>query len=335
VAAELTVFQRTATYAVPARNRPLDPETVAAVKADYRAIRQRQRAMPGGIGAALPGPAVSAMSLDDDERIRLTERAWDHGGFAFPTTFNDTMVDPRANHLLAEFVRDKIRGVVRDPETAEKLCPKHLISCKRLCLESGYYESFNRPNVRLIALGERGIERITRTAVIVDGERHELDALIMATGFDAMTGSLLAVDIVGRDGVLLNDTWASGPVTYLGLGVPGFPNLFSVSGPGSPSVLTNMVLAAEQHIDWIADCLVFLRDTGRRTVEATPEAARDWVDHVNAVANRTLYPTCNSWYLGANVPGKPRVFMPLLGFPPYEERCNAVAAADYEGFEIA
>ncbi len=335
VAAALTVFQRTATYSIPARNEPLDPDAVAEVKAVYADFRRRQRTMAGALGATISTPRIPAFSVDDEERHRLAEEGWQEGGWAFQATFVDTIVDPKANGYVADFVRAKIRDVVHDPEVAARLEPSHLISCKRLCLDSGYYETFNRPNVHLVDIADHGVDRITPDGVTANGVHHPLDALVLATGYDAMTGALNAIDITGRGHARLRDTWAAGPVTYLGLGVPDFPNLFSVSGPGSPSVLCNMVVAAEQHIDWIADCITHLLATGRHTIEATREAAMEWVGHVNQVAHRTLYPTCNSWYLGANVPGKPRVFMPLLGFPDYAARCDAVAAADYEGFTLS
>ena len=234
--------------------------------------------------------------------------------------------------MAAEFVRGKIREIVRDPEVARLLSPKQVIGCKRLCVDSGYYATFNLPNVRLVDISERGIDAVTRSAVRVNGARFELDALVFATGFDAMTGTLLKIDIRGRGGRTLRAAWEAGPRTYLGLSVAGFPNLFTISGPGSPSVLTNMIVSIEQHVNWIADCIAHLRGNGRATIEAQPRAQEAWVEHVNAVAGRTLYPQCNSWYLGANVPGKTRVFMPLLGFPDYVKRCDEVVAKGYEGF---
>jgi cation diffusion facilitator CzcD-associated flavoprotein CzcO len=245
------------------------------------------------------------------------------------------MVDPRANDLVAEFVRDKIRSIVHDPETARKLLPSQTIGCKRICLDDGYYETFNRPNVHLVDLKETPIEAVTPTGVRTSEGEVELDCLVMATGFDAMTGTLLRMAITGRDGVTIQDAWHAGPRTYLGIQVPGFPNLFTITGPGSPSVLTNMIVSIEHHVGWVADAIAHLRANGLATIEATDEAAEDWVHHVNAVADTTLYPTCNSWYLGANVPGKTRVFMPLVGYPQYVARCAEVAEAGYDGFALA
>jgi cation diffusion facilitator CzcD-associated flavoprotein CzcO len=334
VAETLTVFQRTASYTVPAHNRPMDPDEASKIKADYAGFRHRQRRMLGALGADLPGPHVPVMSLSPEDARRAAETAWQHGGFSVSTAFADTMLDPRANEFLADFVRAKIRGIVRDPETAERLSPRQLISCKRLSIDTGYYQTYNRPNVHLVDIGSNPVRRITSDGLIAGSEHYRLDALIMATGFDAMTGSLMRIDIAGAEGVTLQDQWTAGPVSYLGLAVPRFPNMFIVSGPGSPSVLINMVVSAEHHIDWIADAIAHLRGTGRRTVEAQHDAANDWVAHVNAVAGKTLFPSCNSWYLGANVPGKPRVFMPLLGFPPYAQKCARVAESGYPGFTL-
>ena len=330
----LTVFQRTATYTVPAMNGPLDAEHEARVKADYAAFRARNRLQINAFGSNMPRSKVSVHDMVPRERREALEARWRHGGLFFLGAFGDFLLDRAANDLAAEFVREKIRGIVRDPEVARLLSPRQLIGCKRLCIDTGYYETFNRPNVRLVDIGARGIEEITPAGVRVHGELHELDALVFATGFDAMTGTLLKIDIRGRGGRTLRDAWADGPRSYLGLGVAGFPNLFTITGPGSPSVLTNMVVSIEQHVDWIAGCIAHLRAARQRTIEAMPEAQETWVEHVNAVADATLYPQCNSWYVGANIPGKKRVFMPLLGFPPYAEKCNEVAARGYEGFEI-
>ncbi|MDE0009169.1 MAG: cyclohexanone monooxygenase, partial [Gammaproteobacteria bacterium] len=229
---------------------------------------------------------------------------------------------------------ERIREIVGDPKTAELLSPDNVIGCKRPCLDTNYFETYNRDNVTLVNVRDNPVERITPKGVVTDGQEYELDSLIFATGFDAMTGALLNIDVRGRGGQTLDDKWSAGPRTYLGLSTVGFPNMFMISGPGSPSVLTNMITSIEQHVVWIHDCLEYLREKRLATIEATPPAEDDWVDHVNAVADLTLYPTCNSWYLGKNIPGKPQVFMPLIGFPPYVEKCDAVAAGGYEGFEL-
>jgi cyclohexanone monooxygenase len=334
-AGELVVFQRTANYSVPARNAPLDPEEQKAVKQDYAGLRARNRMMPTGFGSRLPPPGPSALEAKPEEREREFEARWERGGFGFLASYADLTLDRGANATAAEFVRSKIREIVDDPAVADLLSPSQVIGCKRLCLDSGYFETFNRPNVRLVDISGTPIEAMTPTGLRVDGEDFELDCIVFATGFDAMTGSLLAIDICGRHGTTLRDAWSAGPRTYLGLGVPEFPNLFVITGPGSPSVLTNMVVSIEQHVDWITECIGYLRDQGLDRIEASHQAADDWVAYVNSIANLTLFPYCNSWYLGANVPGKPRVFMPLPGFPPYDEQCKHVAATGYDGFALA
>jgi cation diffusion facilitator CzcD-associated flavoprotein CzcO len=330
----LVVFQRTPSWSVPARNGPLDPEEQRAVKAGYAELRARNRQMSAAFGARIPPPVGPALTVAAAERERVLEERWERGGFGFLSAFTDLLLDREANATAAAFVRAKIRELVHDPEVAERLSPDHVLGCKRLCLDSGWFETFNRPDVRLVDLREAPIEAITPAGIRAGGEEHELDAIVFATGFDAMTGALLQVDLRGREGRRLGDAWWAGPRTYLGLGVPGFPNLFLVNGPGSPSVLTNMVVSIEHHVEWITDCISHLREHGRTRIEADGEAAERWVEHVNAVADATLFPTCSSWYLGANVPGKPRVFMPLPGFPAYVAECERVAAAGYEGFAL-
>ena len=333
-AEELVVFQRTATYAVPAHNAELDPAEEAEIKADYAGLRAGNRQAVVGFGSRNPGNEESALTADPEEREARFEAAWQRGGLQFLGAYGDLLIEPDANELAAEFVRNKIRQTVKDPAVAELLTPHTVIGCKRLCVDTGYYETFNQPNVTLVDVSETPISALTPTGLRVGETDYDFDAIVFATGFDAMTGALLAVDIRGRDGVSLRDAWAEGPRTLLGLGVVGFPNLFTITGPGSPSVLTNMVTSIEQHAEWISECVGYLRDHDYRTIEATTPAQDQWVDYVNAIADFTLYPRCNSWYLGANVPGKPRVFMPLIGFPPYAEQCAAIAAADYEGFTL-
>ena len=334
-AKELVVFQRTATYSVPARNAPLDPQYEARVKADYAGFRARNSLMPNAFGSNFPRNEASALDATPDARRRAFEARWRHGGLFFLGAFGDLILDARANETAAEFVREKIRATVRDPALAERLAPRQRIGCKRLCLDTGYYETFNRANVHLVEAAEAPVEAVTRAGVRAGGREFALDALVLATGFDAMTGALARIDIRGRGGRALAEAWKDGPRNYLGLAVAGFPNLFTITGPGSPSVLTNMMVSIEQHVNWIADCIAHLRARGLATIEAHAQAQDDWVAHVNAVADRTVYPLCNSWYLGANVPGKPRVFMPLLGFPAYARKCEEVVARGYEGFALA
>ncbi|MEQ1700307.1 MAG: NAD(P)/FAD-dependent oxidoreductase [Ilumatobacteraceae bacterium] len=332
-AEHLTVFQRTPAYTVPARNRPLTPEEIDEVKADYRSLRAANRQMSGGFGARSPRGEISALEVDDETRTAEYAKRWDIGGFTYLGGFNDLLLSAESNETAAEFVRGKIAETVHDPATAALLTPTHVIGCKRLCVDSGYYETFNRPNVTLVDVSQSPIEQITPTGVRVGGNDYEVDAIVYATGFDAMTGSLLKINARGPE-LSLQEAWAAGPRTYLGLAVHGLPNMFTISGPGSPSVLTNMITSIEQHVEWIRDCLVALRAEGVRRIEATEDAQEGWVNYVNAVAGMTLFPSCNSWYLGANVPGKTRVFMPLPGFPPYAEQCANVAANHYEGFAL-
>ncbi len=334
-AAHLTVFQRTPNYSIPARNGAMDLEREAEVKAEYAAFRERNRQMPAGLGADMNPTNDAFAEVRPEERQRRFEERWEYGGFSFMASFADMLMSQEANDAAAGFVREKIRGIVDDPEVAELLSPGNVIGCKRICLDSGYFKTFNRPNVTLVDVSSAPIERITKSGLRTGGRDYALDAIVFATGFDAMTGALARIDIRGRGGRTLRSKWEDGPRAYLGLGVAGFPNLFVITGPGSPSVLSNMLPSIEQHVDWIADCMAWMRDRAHAAIEATPEAENEWVAHVGEVAGATLYPTCNSWYLGANVPGKPRVFMPYLGFPPYVEKCDAVAANDYEGFELS
>jgi cyclohexanone monooxygenase len=331
-AAHLTVFQRTPNFSIPARNEPLAPEKQAEIKARYREVRALNRKRFAAFGFGWPHHEGLTFGREKAERRRVYEEFWEVGGLAYILAFSDLLLDERANEEAAEFVREKIRGVVDDPEVAELLCPDHAVGCKRPCADTGYYQTFNREDVSLIDVSKTGIERVGPGSVIAGGEEVELDCLVLATGFDAMTGSLEAIGIRGRDGVTLKEKWSAGPMTYLGLGSAGFPNLFTITGPGSPSVLANMVTAIEQHVEFIADTLRYMEKHGHALVEPKVEAENDWVAYVNDVAAETIYPTCNSWYLGANVPGKPRVFMPYVGFPPYVAKCEEIVAKDYEGF---
>jgi cyclohexanone monooxygenase len=250
--------------------------------------------------------------------------------------FKDLLADQSANDTAAEFVRSKIRETVRDPKLAHALSPSYIIGCKRLCVDTGYWETFNRPNVTLVDVSRTPIEEITRAGIRANGAEYRLDAIVFATGFDAMTGALLRIDIRGAGGRSLEDKWREGPRAYLGLALAGFPNLFTITGPGSPSVLTNMLPSIEQHVEWIADCLAYMRERGLHRIEANPQAEDAWVAHVGAVAGKSLRSVCNSWYIGANVPGKARVFMPYIGgFPAYVRQCDEVAANGYQGFALS
>ncbi len=333
-ASQLTVFQRTPNFSIPANNGAVRADKRAAKEVDRGAYREAARWSNGGVPIQLA--EVSALSVSDEDRLARYEAAWEVGGIIeFLSTYTDHVTNAQANDLLAEFVRNKIRSIVDDPETAEVLCPKtYPIGTKRLCVDTGYYETYNQPHVRLVDLRSHAIATITETGVDLVDESLDFDVIVFATGFDAMTGAVVGVDITGRDGLTLKEAWAAGPTTYLGLMAAGFPNLFMITGPGSPSVLSNMIVSIEQHVDWITDCLEHLRDDGLDTIEPTAEAVAGWVQHVNDFADITLMPRADSWYMGANVPGKPRVFLPYAGgVGTYRATCDQVVAGDYLGFE--
>jgi cation diffusion facilitator CzcD-associated flavoprotein CzcO len=333
-AVHLYIFQRTPNYMIPAHNGPLDPAYQAAVKADYAGLRARAKQTVPGIDFNFN--MESALAASEEERQREFEKRWAYGGLPFIGAFGDLLYNQAANDLAAEFVRRKIREIVHNPEVAELLSPSNVIGCKRLCVDTGYWETYNRPNVTLIDVSGEPIEAITPAGIRAKGQEYAVDAIVFATGFDAMTGALLKIDIRGTGGQSLKGKWREGPKTYLGLGIAGFPNLFTITGPGSPSVLTNMMPSIEQHVEWVADCIGYLRDRGLGRIEARAEAEESWVAHVREVAGGSLRSTCSSWYVGANVPGKPRVFMPYIGgFPAYVQKCDAVAANGYEGFALA
>jgi cyclohexanone monooxygenase len=332
-ATHLYVFQRTPNYAVPAHNAPLDPEYVKRVKADYPNMRARAKQTVTGIDFDYSDRA--ALEETPEARRHEYDRRWNHGGLWFLGAFKDLLIDQEANDTAAEYVRGKVREKVKDPKLAELLAPKNTIGCKRLCVDIGYYETFNRDNVTLIDVSQSPVEEITRHGVKAKGQEYKVDALVLATGFDAMTGALNRIDIRGRGGRTLKEKWSEGPRTYLGVAAEGFPNLFTITGPGSPSVLTNMLPTIEQHVEFIAGILAYMRDRGLEQIEPSPAAEEEWGGHVNEMAGRTLRYTCNSWYLGVNIPGKPRVFMPYIGgFPRYIETCTEVAAGGYQGFEL-
>ena len=333
-AKQLYVYQRTANFSLPARNAPMDPEKERTHKAQYPERRRAAFGTPFGI-AGYPPPVKSALEASDEERRRLYEAKWAEGGsISFLYSFTDLLVNEDSNDTASEFVRQKIRSIVTDPKTAELLCPKdHPIGTKRLILDTGYYETYNRENVTLVDIRSAAIKEITASGLRTEDAEYELDAIVFATGFDAMTGAMKEIHIHTDSGLSFREKWQHGPRTYLGLMVAGFPNLFMITGPQSPGVKSQMILACEQHVDWIADCLRHLRDDGFARIEAEQEAEDAWVRHNNEVADRTLYPLANSWYVGANIPGKPRVFMPYVGgVTAYKQKCDEVAARDYEGF---
>jgi cyclohexanone monooxygenase len=334
-AKHLTVFQRTPQFSIPARNKPLTAEERKNFRDNYPEIRRFAREETrNGIYAEMPDRGA----LDDGDNARRSryEARWQYGGLTFMSVYNNLALDKAANDTAGDFVRGKIREAVKDPATAKLLEPaSYPIGTKRICIDTDYFATFNRPNVTLVDIKANPIEEVTPQSVKSGGKSYEIDALVLATGFDAMTGSVARIDIVGRQGRTLNQKWAEGPKTYLGLMTTGFPNLFVITGPGSPSVLSNMIVSIEQHVDWIADVVGYMRDRKLDTMEAEQGAEDKWVAHVNEVAYTTLYPQADSWYMGANIPGKPRIFMPYIGgVGPYRQICNEVVAKGYEGFAM-
>jgi cation diffusion facilitator CzcD-associated flavoprotein CzcO len=329
----LTVFQRTANYSIPARNRPVTPEEVDLTRAHYDDVWRRARSSANGHPFTVSDK--SAVAVSDEERRDIYEKAWERGGLRFRASFKDILQNADANATASDFLREKIAEVVKDPKIAEMLTPRdHGFATKRPPIDSGYFETFNRDNVLLVDLKAEPIVEVTETGIRTTARDYPLDIIVFATGFDALTGPLLRLNLAGSQGRRLKDAWAAGPRTYLGLQTPGFPNLFTITGPGSPSVLCNMPIAIEQHVEWITTCIRDMRARGLTRIEAEPAAAEHWVEEVNAAANATLLPMASSsWYLGANVPGKPRVFMPYAGgLARYAGICDDVVQSDYRGF---
>jgi cation diffusion facilitator CzcD-associated flavoprotein CzcO len=334
-AAHLTVFQRTPNYATPIGNGPADPHETREIKANYAQIRATSRNHFVGIPYTQVKPSALAVSVE--ERRRVFDERWNAGGFRlFIDSFQDILVDKKANDTVSEYIRERIRERVTDPKVAELLAPKdHPYATKRPPLETNYYETYNRDNVTLVDVKKAPLRTITEHGVRTAEAEYDLDVIILATGFDAMTGPLLAMGVVGRNGLRLEDKWRDGPRTYLGVSINGFPNLFLVTGPQSPSVLYNMPLAIEDHVDFATDAIGYLRKKGLETIDPTPEAEDGWVAHANEVAQATLMPEADSWYMGANVPGKPRVCLVYLGgAPAYRKICAEVVANGYEGFAL-
>ncbi len=333
-AGHVTVFQRTPNFSIPSRNGPMPEAYARSWKDTYVARRAEARTSRNGIVANLNDR--SAIETPEPERRAEYEARWAIGGTTFMAAFNDLIFNKASNDTAADFVRGKIREMVGDKATAELLAPKnHPIGTKRICVDTDYYTTYNRENVTLVSVRDRPIEALTPDGLCAGGQDYAFDAIVFATGFDAMTGALTRMGIAGRNGDTLAAKWEAGPRTYLGLMTAGFPNLFMITGPGSPSVLSNMMVSIEQHVDWIADCLAFLRNRRIDTIEPAPAAENAWVEHVNQVAHTTLYPSAASWYMGANIPGKPRVFMPYIGgVGAYRLKCDEVAAKGYDGFVL-
>jgi cation diffusion facilitator CzcD-associated flavoprotein CzcO len=335
-AKHLTVFQRTANYSVPARNAPLTAEFRRYIKEHASDIRTFTHETINGMAFRID--ERRAVDTPPEEREKIYEAAWERGGLQFRAAFQDMMIDKRANDTAADFVKRKIRSIVKDPKTAAILSDiDHPYAAKRPPIDTNYFETYNRPNVTLVDLRKAPIDRISHAGICTTEAEYPVDIIVFATGFDAMTGPMLRMDIRGRGGVALKDVWEAGPRNYLGLQVAGFPNLFMITGPGSPSVLCNMPVAIEQHADWITDCIRHLNDRGLECIEARADAMDKWVAEVNEAAHKTVLPLAkHSWYLGANIPGKPRVFMPYAGgMLRYRQLCAEVAARDYEGFMLS
>jgi cyclohexanone monooxygenase len=336
-AKHLYVFQRTANFSLPARNGPLDPEIERRHKSEYSVRRKAAFDTPFGI-AGYPPPEKSALEVSDKERLRTYEQKWGEGGqISFLYSFNDLLINKASNDTAAEFIRQKILKAVKDPVVAELLAPKsHPIGTKRLILDTDYYETYNRNNVTLVDVSSRPIEEIEPNSIRTGDDQFIVDSIVFATGFDAMTGAILDINISVQDGPSVRDVWKHGPTSYLGLTIAGFPNLFTITGPGSPGVKSQMILSIEQHVDFIADCLQHMRSRDLITIEATFNAEDSWVKHVKEVADATLYPLANSWYMGVNVPGKPKVFMPYVGgVDRYKKKCDEVVADGYVGFTMS
>lgn len=335
-ALELTVFQRSPNFVLPAKNKPLAPMVQQRAKENYSELRRKARQSPVGVTIELP--TQSALEVDEATRRETYHSTWDLGSiFAMPMSYVDIYTNKAANDTAADFIASRIGETVADAEVVRMLTPTdHPFGTKRPCLESGYYAAYNRSNVHLVDVRATPILEIFAHGVRTSDQKYQLDTLVFATGFDAMTGPLLSIDIRGRSSAPLRQKWANGPRSYLGIAVAGFPNLFTITGPGSPSVIGNMVVSIEQHIDWIADCISFLQNRGLKLIETTLDAENAWVEHVQEVASKTLYPMANSWYMGANIPGKPRVFMPYIGgIDRYRETCDSVAAKEYCGFDLS
>lgn len=334
-AEQLTVFQRTPQYTIPARNHPYDENFIKETKQNFEALKQSMRNSISGTPFAQN--QQSAMEDSDDKRMAVFEKAWAQGGFAFAATYDDLLTNEQSNEKAAEFIRSKIRQIVKDPVVAEKLCPKYMYGTKRQVLDSDYFEAYNRENVVLVDVKESPIKKITETGIQTTDEHYDLDSIIFATGYDGMTGPLFKIDIRGRNGETLKEKWEDGASvqTYLGLTTAGFPNLFMITGPESPSVLVNMPIAIEQHVEWIAQCIDYLREHDIDLVEPNKDAEEAWSKHCQEIANTTLYVKGDSWYTGANIEGKPRSFLIYLGgFDYYTKHCHEVAQNNYEGFKL-
>ncbi|MGE2734479.1 flavin-containing monooxygenase [Mycolicibacterium vaccae] len=341
-AATLTVFQRSPAYTLPWAVRAFEPGELDALKARYPEIRAAQRAHPVGAARLSAFSVMLEMLTKPPLRTASPEeqrRAVEQDGILGALNWGDVFFDIEANRMAARLYGEAVARIVEDPATARALTPSHPFGCKRPIIDQGYYETYNRDNVRLVDLRVDPIVAVRPDGIETGSGCHQLDVIVYATGFDAMTGALSRIDVRGRDGMSLRDFWArEGPLSYLGVAVAGFPNLFIVQGPGSPSAATNFVAALEQHIEWIGDCVGYLREHGCRSIEADPRAQREWIEHTTSLVEPTVlvHPSCNSWYNGGNIPGKKRMYMGYTaGIPEYRRRCEEIAANGYTGFVLA
>ncbi|MCS5605170.1 MAG: NAD(P)/FAD-dependent oxidoreductase [Alphaproteobacteria bacterium] len=333
-AGHVTVFQRTPNYSLPAQNGPMTEDYAKSWKVDYPSLREQQRQSSKGIVGEYNDQ--SGIGADEGEREAIYEERWAKGGTTLLGAYRDMMTEAEVNDTAAQFVRDKIHGIVTNQEVAKTLAATgYPIGTKRICVDSRYFETFNRDNVDLVDINQTPIDSITRTGIQTSEKSYDFDTIVFATGFDAMTGTLFKVDIQGRAGGKLKDKWHAGPRTYLGLMSEAFPNLFMITGPGSPSVLSNMMVSIEQHVEWVTDAMEYMRNQNLAAMEPELQAEDEWVEHVNVVAHTTLFPKAASWYMGANIPGKPRIFMPYVGgLGNYRKICDDVAEEGYKGFNF-
>jgi len=335
-AKKLFVMQRTANYSLPARNKEYEPAYVDQWKARYDDVRALNKLLPFGLGALKVPPTVNISCLDADPEFRekVFEERWQQGGLPFLFAFSDLYQNEKSNQFAQDFIHRKIKATVNDPAVAALLTPKTNLGCKRPCVDTDYYQTFNRDNVQLVDVAGGGPMKMSSSGFVVGNTAYDVDCVVFATGYDAMTGALFRIDIKGRNGLTLKEKWADGPVTYLGLQTSSFPNLFTVTGPGSPSVLTNMIPSIEQHVNWIDNCIGHMVAIGAKVIEPTVDAETDWVGQVAATIEKTVLSTCDSWYSGANIPGKPRVFYPYSGFPEYVKKCEEITSEGYVGFNF-
>ena len=332
-AAHVYLYQRTPNFVVPSQNRPLSDEDVDLIKSDYKGFRREAYAENSAFRFLRYDQSV--FDLPPEERRERLDQQWEIGGLPFLGGFNDILTNEDANKEVANYWRDRVSEIVKDDEVLDRLTPNEIFGCKRLCAGTNYYEMFNRDNVTLVDISNKGIEMLTESGLRAEGKDYNLDMIIYATGFDAMTGSVTRIEITGANGQTIQEKWADGPHTYMGLSIAGFPNMFNMVSAGSPSVLATMVTCAEQHGDWIGDCLEYMRANSYTRIDATLQAEADWDAEVNRAADASLRVKCDSWYVGSNVEGKARVFAPYIGgWPPYITKCTAIAQNGYEGFDL-